>query len=221
MQSRTLYIFVDESGNFDFSESGTKHLVMTALFCLTPVHSASILSELKYQLLSEGVGLANFHASEDRQQVRNLVFQKIASIAGLEAHTFWFTKELKQGNHVARDTVFASFGVALANLLRSSRLLDCDNAVVVFDKTLLYKEEVAFRAKCKPIFSRVGKPFNIYFHNVNRDFNGQIADYVAWANFVSLERNEHRPIQSIPSELKGATEIYLQQVNLKMQKPTK
>ncbi len=48
------------------------------------------------------------------------------------------------------------------------------------------------------------------------DFNGQIADYCAWAKFISLERGEMRPLESIsniPQEVfdifsKGTTYYY-------------
>jgi len=35
----TLYIFLDESGNFDFSPKGTKYFVLSAVSTLDPVAS--------------------------------------------------------------------------------------------------------------------------------------------------------------------------------------
>lgn len=74
-----LYVFVDESGNLDFSSKGTAHFVLAAITARTPVDSSNILQELKYKILSEGNGgdeYENFHASEDKQAVRDRVFEK-------------------------------------------------------------------------------------------------------------------------------------------------
>lgn len=34
---KTLYLFIDESGNFDFSPKGTKYFVLTALATFDPL----------------------------------------------------------------------------------------------------------------------------------------------------------------------------------------
>jgi len=48
-----LYVFIDESGNMDFSDKGTKHFVLAALTTLQPLVSSSALQSLKYSLLKE------------------------------------------------------------------------------------------------------------------------------------------------------------------------
>ena len=42
-----LFVFVDESGNFDFSALGTRHFVMSAVAATAPLESASILHNLR------------------------------------------------------------------------------------------------------------------------------------------------------------------------------
>lgn len=51
--SNTLYVFIDESGNMDFSEKGTKHFVLAAVTTTNPLASSSILQSLKYKYLQE------------------------------------------------------------------------------------------------------------------------------------------------------------------------
>jgi hypothetical protein len=48
----SLFIFIDESGNFDFSDKGTDHFVMACVATLSPLDSARALDELIYQLLA-------------------------------------------------------------------------------------------------------------------------------------------------------------------------
>jgi hypothetical protein len=59
----SLFIFIDESGNFDFSDKGTDHFVMAFVATLSPLDSARALDELRYQLLAEGKDVTYFHAS--------------------------------------------------------------------------------------------------------------------------------------------------------------
>src|SRR4030042_393292 len=83
MNSRILYLFIDESGNFDFSPGGTKYFILTALSTTAPFKIAAPLLELRYQLLPNYAGgraleeSGYFHAAEDAQAVRDAVFSTI------------------------------------------------------------------------------------------------------------------------------------------------
>lgn len=80
--TKTLFVFVDESGNLDFSPSGTNQYVLAAVATTDPLFSASELQKLKYEHLKSGdMDVEFFHASEDRQFVRDGV---IATINGLQ-----------------------------------------------------------------------------------------------------------------------------------------
>lgn len=70
----TVYLFLDESGNLDFSPSGTRFYVFGALATRAPAGFSREFSELRYELLNGGVELEGFHATEDRQYVRDRVF---------------------------------------------------------------------------------------------------------------------------------------------------
>jgi hypothetical protein len=75
-----LYIFVDESGNFDFSQRGTNYFVLTLVSTSDPWKLAQCLMRLRYELLPNyGCGekveeRGYFHASEDQQFIRDKVF---------------------------------------------------------------------------------------------------------------------------------------------------
>ena len=81
--NKTLFLFIDESGNFDFSPGGTKYFIMAALSTTDPYSIGAPLLGLRYELLpnySGGRALEEngyFHASEDDQSVRNTVFSTI------------------------------------------------------------------------------------------------------------------------------------------------
>lgn len=152
--------------------------------------------------MSEGVNISNFHASDDRQGVRDKVLGQIALLECASAHTYWIRKD--HPSLAGCDTVgiYEMFGHAIAQALMSELGTRRLNAVVViFDKALMYKDEKAFLSRAKAIFSKMNHPFHIYFHNVSKDFNGQIADYIAWSHYVALERNELRPLTVLPPAL--------------------
>ncbi|OGZ09478.1 MAG: hypothetical protein A3D65_02450 [Candidatus Lloydbacteria bacterium RIFCSPHIGHO2_02_FULL_50_13] len=85
---KTLYIFIDESGNFDFTPSGTKYFTLTAVSTLAPLKSREELFqrvyELKYAGWNTGQSDYYFHATEDRQEVRDWVFGAIKQLDDIE-----------------------------------------------------------------------------------------------------------------------------------------
>ena len=74
---KNLFIFIDESGNFDFSEKGTRHLVLASYSTFKPEENTGEFQKLKYNLLANGKEQECFHATEDLQAVRNEVLDII------------------------------------------------------------------------------------------------------------------------------------------------
>lgn len=85
---KNLFIFLDESGNLDFSKKGTSHFVLAAVTALQPIKSSAKLQDLKYELLTEGEDIQHFHASEDKQIIRDKVFQVINGLRTSTSITF-------------------------------------------------------------------------------------------------------------------------------------
>ena len=205
---KTLFVYVDESGNFDFTSRGTRHLVL-GVFCTNkPVQNSLGLSILKYQAIAQGIDLANFHASEDLQQVRDLVFDVISRIESCSSVTFWMSKKSHKFTDRFAVSAYKTFGRHIAKHVGEvASQTQSKKVVVVFDKALVRQDQNAFLAAMKPQLAALGLPYYLYFHNVSKDFNRQIADYLAWARFVSLERNENRPLEMLPNHLKQVLEV--------------
>lgn len=84
----TLHVFVDESGNFDFSRKGSRFFIFTAVWTYNPAPMAARFSELRYRLIKEGhfrIGvhddLAGFHAADDPRPRRDEVIAVLRSFA--------------------------------------------------------------------------------------------------------------------------------------------
>jgi len=206
-----LYVFVDESGNLDFSLKGTRHFVLAAVTARLPIESSNKLQELKYHLLSTGSGgdeYENFHASEDKQTVRDKVFEQIKGLSNIKIN-YIYTDKRKTHPKYQNDSFYGLLGSALVKyLLKIYGSSPYEKVIVVFDQALTKKERNNFLKTAKPELKKIGTPFAIYFHRTMSDFNGQIADYCAWAKYVALERGEMRPINELSTIPRDEFDIF-------------
>jgi hypothetical protein len=198
---KSLFVFIDESGNFDFSPTGTRHLVLSAVIFQKPIRSASRLLELKYRRYANGFNSPGFHASEDRNNTRHQVFEVIASDKHLKSFTAVLDKADYRDTSIRPTDVYYSFGLSLAKHLRT--LARGKKVILVFDKALMARDEKALFASLKTELSSYDSSYLIYFQNVSKDLNAQIADYVAWAHFVFFERSKSLWIDLLPERLSG------------------
>lgn len=65
MKDNTLYMFIDEGGNFDFSPKGTKYFTLSCLTEKRPFPSYDKLRNIKYDLIEDGINIEYFHTSLD------------------------------------------------------------------------------------------------------------------------------------------------------------
>lgn len=175
---------------------------MACVVALAPLESAAKLNSLKYDLLAEGYDVSSFHASEDRQFIRDRVFPVIDGLRNIRAHVIYGDKHFAAPSLYSAEDLYSLFGKAIMKFA----LMAYDNdryhqVVVLFDQALSNKKQGSFMAAVKPELKRLRKPFRIYFHQMKTDANGQIADYICWAKYVELERNESRPWQAIQRTL--------------------
>jgi hypothetical protein len=77
--NETIVIHLDEAGNLTFSKSSTSFFVLTTIARIALVAQFNELNVLRERLIKEGIVIDYFHASEDRQGVRNAVFEIIRS----------------------------------------------------------------------------------------------------------------------------------------------
>jgi hypothetical protein len=194
----SLFIFLDESGNLDFSPKGTDHFVLSAITALKPISSSSALQDLKYDLLKIGEDVQYFHASEDKQIVRDAVFLAINALDNIRINYIYAEKRKTHPTLQGTPQFYGLLGKTLLGyLLRGYQANQFSQVIIIFDKALSKKAQNQFLKTMKPRLKQLGKPYQIYFHQTLSDFNGQIADYSAWAKYVSLERNEVRPLKAL------------------------
>ena len=131
-----LYVFVDVSGNYDFSNRGTKCIVLTSLLCTDIGPGALELYNLRHNLIDQGIDMEYFHASEDRQVVRDQVFEIISCLNHIRIDSVIVEKR-KTGPSLQPLKRF--YPLMIENLLKypfDSRGIDASS----FDKVFIFMD---------------------------------------------------------------------------------
>lgn len=200
MPHRPLWVFIDESGNFDFSPSGTRYFLMTAVVTVEPALSGAQMLALKYEQMLRGSNQLDFHAVYNSHGTRRRVFELIHSLSTIRSHTFVVDKtELTTGQQTIGD-VLHLMAAAIAPWASSNAGSDHDHVTLVFDTAFTSPQSEVLKRHLKTHLSKSGLPYRIHFHRVANEPNGQIADYIAWAHFRDLERSRPDAIESINRE---------------------
>ncbi|OGM01795.1 hypothetical protein A2115_03600 [Candidatus Woesebacteria bacterium GWA1_41_8] len=221
----TLFLFIDESGNFDFSSKGTKYFVLSCLSTFMPVKERGRLIKLRYELLANGVDQEYFHATEDAQAIRDRVFELINSLSDdIEIHSVVAQKNkanpslykeeyFKKGKRIER-IVGAEFyqrvcQTLLQYVFRRSNFQKATRIVVVLGSIFTRdRQSLILKTLKKYLKENFAMPFEIYFHSSQADLNCQYADYFGWAIAIRWERSELRSYILIKSKVKSEYEIF-------------
>lgn len=230
MDGKTLYIFIDESGNFDFTENGTKYFAMTAVSTTQPLQARDQFSKLRYDFLREGVDQECFHATEDKQVVRDAIFKTIKTLDDFEIDcviaqknktnpSLYIEQKLKpnkdgKGFKITPIRYEEKFYHKLSEILlqyifrRHGKKDEVEKIVVVLGSIFTNTKRQYVLKGLKQYFKPFKKPFYIYFHNTGMDINCQIADYCGWAIYVKSERGEMRPYEEVKEKIKSCFSVF-------------
>ncbi len=199
---KTLYIFIDESGNFDFSPTGTKFFILTALSTVNPFDIGSPLLKLRYELLpnyscgSSMEEYGHFHASEDAQAVRNNVFSALVK----NDHQMRIDSVIAQKNkanprfHQQYIELYMKMGVALLKYsFNRATWQGYDHVVLVFSSLFDKKKRGILKQTFKSLIKQYANTsFALYFHNSKFDLCNQAVDYFGWAIYRKWESEDLR-----------------------------
>jgi len=207
----SLFIFLDESGNFDFSPRGTRHFVLTALSTTNPDEMASALYALKHELVLAGQDIEYFHATEDQQVIRDRVFEILA--AGTYELDSIIVEKAKTHPSLRDETRFYPMmcRYLLQYALRRHEWRGLEHFVIFTDALNVKRKREAIEKGLKEGLRSVvgrGKAFRLLHHASKSHPYLQAVDYCNWAVYVKWERGELRPYQMIRGKLKSEFEIF-------------
>lgn len=205
---RDFYIFIDESGNIDFSEKGTRHFVLTAIATDNPFSTSDAFNHLKYGLIPEQLWdpLESFHASEDKQVVRDRVFNFIQSIDSLSIYSIVVNKrKFKELWPIETSEKFYSEinSLLMEHILIQGNIILYGKIVIIVGALMsAHQREFILKSIKLVLKSSTQIPFVIYFIKSSTDLNCQLADYCSWAIYVKAERSEMRPYEKIKNKVR-------------------
>ena len=195
------YLYFDEAGNFDFSTSGTSVFVMTCVVTKRPFTAHNALLEVKYDVMESGLNLEYFHATEDRQAVRDQVFSAIgASLDDFAAYSVILQRDcaapsLRQP-HVLYRRMFEWLVERACPRVGSPY----GHVVAITDQIPVQRNRRAFEKGLKPYLKQhlpAGSTYDLFHHQSKADLNLQIADYICWAIYRKWNTGDERSFELI------------------------
>jgi hypothetical protein len=214
---RALYIFVDESGNFDFSPSGTKYFILTLVSTSNPGIIGSLLTRLRYALLpnyacGDHMGERGyFHASEDLQPVRDYVFQLLMkSTKSIRVDAVIAQKNKANPTFYQQHVdLYGKMGEAsLKYLFNRVQTQNFEHVVMVFSSIFDRKKRGILKQAFKSLLKPYSIPFALYFHDSKFDPCNQAADYFCWAIYKKWEIGDTRSYDLIKERVKTKFDIF-------------
>lgn len=199
----TLFLFLDESGNFDFGDTGTKYFIMTCVATRRPFVACHDLMDIKYDFFEKGLTMKKFHATEDNREVRTAVFDIIQRHASrFTAYSVYVDKNELPDDLKSADALYAKVFELLTNEVLQKESSDEIGKVIVITDDI--PKEAKRREVAKPLkrllksFSeRTGIPSHLEHFPSESDFNLQVADYLCWAFMRHSVRGDEWPYEKV------------------------
>ena len=212
MQDSYLYMFLDEGGNLDFSPNGTRYFMLTCLTKQRPFDAYKALSDLKYDLIEQGITIDRFHATEDRQEVRNRVFNTIRShLAGVRVDSVIVEKR-KTGPSLRPVEKFypKMLGILLRYVVQGHANTPFKEVIVITDSLPVKKKEEAIKKGIKETLVRVlpDTKYRIFHHESKSNIDLQIVDYFNWAIYKKWTDGDCRSYDLIKSVVRTEFDVF-------------
>lgn len=215
---KTLHLFIDESGNFDFSPSGTRFFALTVMSTIRPFDVSAPLLRLRYELLPNyacGPKAAEhgyFHAAEDIQAVRDQVIAALLGTGGEIRVDSVIAQKNKTHPSLQQQPVefYERLGEAvLRYALNRVEWHGYDHVVLVFSSLFDKKKRGILKQSFKSLIKQHARvPYALYFHNSKFDLCNQAVDYFGWAIYRRWESGDERSYNSIKHLIKSEFPIF-------------
>jgi hypothetical protein len=213
MNGSALYIFIDESGNMDFSSSGTKYFTITSLAKIRPFAVYIPLTNLKYDLWEKGFEFEYFHASEDSQITRNEVFNVISSnLSQFQIDSVIVEKKKTHPTLQNHGKFYQKVFEFLLDYTLKRLKGSYSQIIIVTDEIPIKKHKKEIQKAIKSYISywshKEKIPYKIYHYSSKSDLNLQIVDYINWAIFRKWEREDNSKYELIKNTIVSEFDVF-------------
>lgn len=206
---RCSYIFLDEAGNFDFSDRGTRHFTLASVSARRPFEWASPLDEFKHDCIERGIGIEYFHCYNDSRRVRGSVFDLIASNStNLNVDCLVVDKsKIPPSLHDESRFYPEMLGLLLSLVLPiEANEENTDEIIVITDTIPVNRRRRAVEKAVQTTLGRMLSPrtrYHLLHHQSRSHYGLQVADYCCWAVFLKWESQDGSWLGGIKSVLRN------------------
>lgn len=215
--SDTVYVFVDEAGDMDFSASGSKYYMFNFLIKRRPFNLHEYIANYRYSLLERNLdpftgqrlNIEYFHASEDNKYIREEIFNIISTFDKESVKSYSYILEKPKVNPAKRKEIdrfyIDNLNLAIHQLL--DKLKIDKNFIIITDRLPVQKNKSKQIAALKKGIKEYIKDHNltirydIFHHSSASSVNLQIVDYISWAIFRKYERGQDSDYNKIEKYL--------------------
>lgn len=215
MKERVLYIFLDEGGDLNFSKYGTKYFTLSCISKFRPFEAFKELNDLKYDLVESGFAeLEYFHASEDRQFVRDKVFDIINKYFKDSIIDSLIIQKNKTHITVQKEERFYKdmFTYLIKYVIQNTNLSNINKIIIFTDRLPLKKKKNAIEKGIKEILSELLTaskiPYTILHHSSKSNYDLQLTDYCNWAVYRKWDRMDLRSYDLIKKYIRSEVDIF-------------
>ncbi|MDE0144702.1 MAG: DUF3800 domain-containing protein [Nitrospira sp.] len=211
---RNLYMFVDEGGNFDFSEKGTAFFTLTCVTTERPFGMYQEIDNYKYDLIEHDFPLESFHCAEDNRHIRSKMFGFIKKYLAKLRIDSLIVEKRKTSPSLQKPTEFypSMLGYLLAYVLKDYRSGQFSKIVIITDSIPEASKRKAMEKATKTMLATMlpkGTNYIILHHAAKSHYCLQIVDYCNWSIFRKWERSDNEHYSLIKSAIRSEVDIFL------------
>lgn len=207
------YLFLDESGNLDFSQNGTSYFVLAGVSMWRPFPVSKSLDVYKHDCLEYGLDTEYFHCAEDNSRVRDQVFTRIA--AGLDSLRIdsLIIEKRKTGPALRKDKRFypEMLGHLLKFVLPKEVGAGASEVLVITDTIPVRKKRQAIEKAIQQALAKMlpnHVKYRILHHTSRSHYGLQMADYCCWAVFRKWQKGETAHYDQIKPAIRSEFDIF-------------
>ncbi|MCL5986915.1 MAG: DUF3800 domain-containing protein [Actinobacteria bacterium] len=208
-----LFLFLDESGNYDFSVRGTKYLVFACLTTVDPNFSIMELYEKKHDFIKKGLPIEYFHASEDKQKVRDEIFGIIQKCNNFIIDSIVVEKRKVNPFIRSMDKIYPMIYEYLVKYIcQRYKKSDIKNIIIFTDRFPIKRNreiiEKVLKTNLKICIPKEVQSYCILHHDAKSHYYLQIVDYCCWAVYRKWNNNDFRSYNLISDKISSEFDIF-------------
>jgi hypothetical protein len=202
-----VFAFLDEAGEYTFHAKSGSYLVYTGVITATPTLFGHEFAALKYELLMQGHCIERFHASEDKQFVRDRVFDIMAASNDFVIHSIIVRKNKIHPRLYKHGVYSVAYRTMLKYLVGGGKV---DRAHIIVDTVPDKQQQTALKQTLKlRAEEAMGQiPFSINHHSSAAHSMLQVADYCAWATQKKWQSGDVRSYDSLRGKIRNEFDLY-------------